>query len=152
MKHVNLVEIDKIQANIKVLEDEIRKLKREVDEARAEAGKKLKPIYTYEALVKTSTQEKSWHNELPKGTEYIIFKATLQNKEDYSKFLECYGSCATPDETKSSVTYYRKYGIMFHCGGGHLLLEDEQPCSDVEWEELKAGMISVKFDRYAKER
>jgi hypothetical protein len=34
-----------------------------------------------------------------------------------------------------------KYGILFHEGGGYIMLKDKIPCSDEDWENIKIGNI-----------
>ena len=42
--------------------------------------------------------------------------------------------------------YYRtEEGILYHEGGGYLVLKDVQLCSDEQWAELTAGRIPDKF-------
>lgn len=130
---------------INELIEEMQRLEKELDEEQREASKMLEPQYHREAHVKIS--EGGRHNKIPEGEEYIFFVSNLLNKSDYENHLKIYGSLSggTPDETTSSVAYYRKHGILFHDGGGWLILEDEQPCSDAEWESLKTGDILDTF-------
>lgn len=123
---------------------EARELEKEVQDLRMEAAKKIYPKYKLEVQIKI-TEKSSWFSSLPEGTECLKYVLTLVNTEDYKKLLEEYGSVNTPDQTRGSVNYYRISNILFHDGGGHMILKDKQVCTDEEWQELKAGKLLEKF-------
>jgi len=71
----------------------------------------------------------------------------LKDSDKYVEYAKVFGSIVNaPSEKVSSVKYYIKYGILFHDGGGRLVLKDKIPCSDKDWEEIKKGNIK-KFLR-----
>ena len=122
-------------------EDEVRRL-RDINRER------LEPEYSYEVVV-CNQDDRGWFNSrIPADTEMIMVHATLTNQNIFERHMRTYGSLSNaPDEKKRSVRYYRKHGLLFYDGGGHVTLEAEQPCSDEEWAQLKQGNIPEKFLR-----
>jgi len=122
-------------------------LEREVKEEQDGARKNLKPEYSYKVTVNIE-KESSWFSGLPGGTETLHIQATLLNKAVFDSHIHYYGSLYNPPEdSKSSLKYYRKHGVLFHTGGGHHLLNDEKPCSAKDWKQFKNGSIPKKFKR-----
>ena len=124
------IEIRKAQKKIIGLEKELNELKSWLAKEREEVFKKIIPIYKHEVhIFNENTTE-----------EDIVIYSKLSNQYEYVNYIELFGPIPTA-ETKISVKYYIKYNMLFHKGGGHLTLEDEIPCSDEEWEEIKKGNI-----------
>lgn len=124
-----------------------RELERQVEEENSTVRKLLIPRYSFK-VSSSIVKEDDSRNNLPKGTETLYILATLCNKDIFDSHMKTYGSISMyPEETRSSLKYYRKHGLLFHTDGGWHLLKDEQPCSDKEWEQLKAGNIPKKFKK-----
>jgi len=80
------------------------------------------------------------------GNKSLRINSILTNQKIFDDHLHCFRSLVNPPKKeKLSVEYYRKHGLLLHQGGGWLILEDEQPCSDNEWEEIISGNIPKKF-------
>ena len=144
-KYINSGSHEKLlRAN--ALIEEANRLHEEVSDEQQEVQRGMRARYKWTAHVSVVTGERSW-DRLPEGTETIRFNGQIANEEELMQSLRYYGSFSgSIDETRHSVTYYRKHGILFHSSGGHLVLEDEQPCSDEEWEALKRCEFG-KFQR-----
>lgn len=129
---------------ISLLKIEISKLEEQLSNEQREARKLLKPEYTYEVYVEV--QKKSvWHSDIVEGQEFIRIRRTLSNSQVFKYHMNHFGSINNPPrDSDLSVNYYRKHGILFHDGGGHLILNDKELCSDSDWEDLKNG----KLDNY----
>jgi hypothetical protein len=135
--HPKLKQANKLIEQARVLEQEV---KQEQDKHR----KTLQAKYSYQISVKI--QEKDSWSKIPEGTEIITIQCQLENKAIFEKHMHKYGSLyMPPDEHKNSVKFYRAYGMLLHDGGGHVLLKTEQPCSDAEWESIKASSVPDKF-------
>lgn len=143
MKVHQLIKIQKrIETKQKKLSNLNKRIKNKLTKLGRERAKLLKPEYTRKVHLKYS-KEKSFFNKIPIGSEYIVITNQLTNRKIYEEHLKLYGSgTVIPDDHTTSVGYYRKYGILFRTGGGHLILEDEQPCNDRQWEELKKGNLT----------
>jgi hypothetical protein len=141
MRHTNLIKIEE-------LNQEIKKLRLNLDNEQRENRKTLIPQYTYEVYPHTQKESSlGWSSKIPVGQEYIVIRRYVSNMVIFDDHLEYYGSIMNkPEASVLSVTYYRKHGILLHESGGHLVLNDEQLCSDEEWNDLKNGNLG-KFVR-----
>ena len=124
------IEIRKIQKEVAELRNKLFGLESELEEKKNKIFNEIIPKYKHD--VKTFN----------KGDvdENIVIYSKLSNQYEYINYIELFGPIPIA-ETKVSVKYYIKYNMLFHKGGGHLILEDEIPCSDEEWEEIKKGNI-----------
>ena len=78
--------------------------------------------------------------------DQIRIVTALQNIEDKEEFMNIFGYVnGNWDLNRRSVTYFRICNVLMHEGGGWILLNDKQPCSDEEWKAIKAGNIPEKF-------
>ena len=81
-------------------------------------------------------------SDLKDGDEYIRIIATLTNNDVYENYVKMFGSIINrPNEKMRSVKYYTKYDMLFHEGGGYLILKDKVPCNKQDWENIKKGNI-----------
>lgn len=130
MKHPNLIKI-------KELEDQIRQLEREADEEQSINRKTLIPQYTYEVYIHKHKKD-GWSSKIGDGQEYINIRRHVSNMVIFDDHMAYYGSIMNkPEASVLSVKYYRKHGLLMHDGGGHLVLKDEELCSDEDWEDIK---------------
>lgn len=130
----------------KELIERARELERQVKEEQDIHRKTIKPIYLTEVTVHTN--KNSYSSKIPDGEEYVRIVQSLTNGEDFIEHMKYFGSVSGPsEETRTSVAYYRKNNFLLHDHGGWMLLEDEQPCNDEEWEDIKKGNIPKKFIR-----
>jgi hypothetical protein len=137
--HPLKVEINSLQAKINELEKQL------YTEQRIHRAT-LKPEYEYEVHTNVQKQE-SWMRRVPAGTEYIIIIRKLTNEHIFNEHMNLFGSITNkPNKEEKSVKYYVKHGVLLHDGGGYIILEDEQPCSPEEWEQLKLGNFG-KFNK-----
>jgi hypothetical protein len=126
--------------------EEAREIETEVRELQARHRRRLKPEYSRKITMAKSTGD-GWTN-VPEGQEYFTILSELVNGDLFDKHIKKYGSLSqSPDVSHRSVRYYRKHGFLFHDGGGHHILEDEQPCSDEDWEQFRDGNIPEVFKR-----
>ena len=131
--HKKLVLARNLITEAKTLEEGAR-------EEQSEARKQLVPEYSYKVTV--GIQRPDRFSKCPEGAEYVVITATLTNEDIFKEHMRFYGSISSPPESgRSSVRYYRKHGILFHDSGGWLILEDEVPFSDEDWNALKAGKV-----------
>ena len=143
MRHPKLIQIEQLNAQIK-------QLKREVDEEESPHRKELIPQYNYEIHAGIQ-KETGWHSKIEAGQEYIVIRRNVTNMVIFDDHLHYYGSIMNkPEASVLSVKYYRKHGLLMHDGGGHCVLNDEELCSDQDWEDLKNGILD-KFVKVRKE-
>ena len=135
-----------LKEKIRNQEDVLTKLKHQFDIMGRLEWRKLKPVFHYEIdfyVVKFAEFLRKI-KELKIGDEYFIVRRYLMNFDDYSNHFNLFKSKKEPpDGTSYSVKYYRRYGILFHvesCSGVKML-EDNCPCSNEDWEDLKKGKI-----------
>ena len=83
------------------------------------------------------------NKSLKLGDEVFTINRIMKNYDEYKIYYGLFKSIQ-PFVNKSvwSVTYYRRFGVLLRCGGGHLILNDEVLCSDEEWKELIKGNIN----------
>lgn len=137
--HPKLKRANKLIEEARGIEDEVREL-------RSKHRKSLVAVYRVEVKVEVSNG--TWYTKVPKGDEFIVITRYLMNQEVFDRHMKRYGSISNrPREKEMSVKYYRKHGLLLCDGGGSGFLEDEQPCSDEEWADMKAGGIPEKFLR-----
>ena len=80
------------------------------------------------------------------GDDLLYITTGLANACDKKEFMSLFGSISGSwDKLRKSVKYFRISDVLLHKGGGWLLLKDQQPCSDEEWESIKAGDVPEKF-------
>ncbi len=128
------------------LVEQARELELRVREEQRDARQSLKAVYQHTVQVKEASAHTAAWSKIEEGQEYIVITSHLTNDSDFRKHFETYGSMTNgPDLERRSVKYYRKHGLLFADGGGHVPLTFEEPCSDEEWEDLKAGNIPEKF-------
>lgn len=81
------------------------------------------------------------------NTEYVVITEELQNLSDKERHSELFGGVwGDWKEARHSVQYYRKGTVLTHTGGGYIMLDDCQICSDDEWLDIKNGKFG-KFKR-----
>lgn len=72
--------------------------------------------------------------------------AKILNLGDKEEFMALFDSINGDwKEQRVSVAYFRVSGVLLHEGGGWVLLNDQQACSDEEWAAIKEGNIPEKF-------
>lgn len=118
-----------------------KELENQVREEQALHRKTLRAEYKHKVHVKVA-KKGHFFNKIPEGQEYIVITSILTNEDIFKEHMNYFGSiCGPPESSKSSVQYYRKHGILLHDSGGWLLLNDEEPCNNQQWEDLKAGRL-----------
>jgi len=138
--------IDNIDTKCKSLKKEKKGLEQRLEVIAREEGDKLKANYEYSARVVMREGEELF-SDIEPGNECVVIIATLTNKEIFDDHVRVFGHMTNPPrERMSSVTYYTKYGMLFHEGGGTNILKDKVPCSSEDWDNIKAGNVK-KFLR-----
>lgn len=136
----DFIEVKKINKKVIKLKEDIKMLEIRKGEIAKDKRNKLKPNYTYEVNIFIVNDSKRY-SDLKEGDEYIVITATLQNDNEYIEFRDMFDSFTRPDSLIISVRYYMKYGVLFHEGGGYIILKDKVPCNKEDWENLKKGNI-----------
>lgn len=120
--------------------DHIEKLEEVINDEYREASKGLRTKYRIVPHVFISDGSRFGH-DAPEGTELLSFVGEVSNMQQFEDLLETHGQCPSYDELLSSVSYYRVNEVICHQGGGRLMLDDHQTCSDQEWQSMKEGKI-----------
>ena len=142
------VRIEDIDFMRKSLKKEKEGLEQRLKVMAEEERGKLKVDYEYSARVFVQ-EEAKWFSDIEPGDEYVVITATLTNKEILDDYVRVFGHMINPPkERMSSVTYYTKYGMLFHEGGGTCILKDKVPCSSEDWDNIKAGNVKKFLKRY----
>ena len=81
-------------------------------------------------------------SSLKNGDSLFRINRILKDYNKYKVYYELFKPLHYTDESVWSVTYYRKFGVLLRCGGGHIILKDEVQCNDREWGELIKGNVS----------
>lgn len=137
----DFIEVKKINKKIVKLKEDIKMLRIRKEEIAGDIRNKLRPIYAYKVNTYIADGSRRY-SDLKEGDEYIVITATLQNNNEYDEFIDMFDSCCVrPDCQIISVRYYMKYGVLFHEGGGHIIIKDKVPCNNDDWENLKKGNI-----------
>lgn len=132
-----------LAAMLRAYKKHVEVLKRELDDR----GRAKAPKAEYSYSVKVLDKDYNWE-PLAAVTEVIRIVGTLTNADAKERHMQIYGCISGGwEETRLSVNYYRVNGVLLHSGGGWLILNDQLPCTDEEWEAIKACKFPEKFRR-----
>lgn len=80
--------------------------------------------------------------------EGVRFTLTLQNKQDFTDYMNRWGSCPAADEKIHSVGYKVVNGVLMRFGGGNLIWggwDDVVLLTDDEWSSLLSLKVPDKL-------